>query len=43
MIKASKKMAQKGTLKLSWKKRVITDSTRAGAMYCFKSCEANQN
>ena len=30
-------------LRVEWNVKKINDSSRVGMMYCFKSCEANQN
>lgn len=30
-------------IKISWKKKEVKDTARAGLMYCFKNCSANQN
>lgn len=30
-------------IKVSYKVKKVQDSTRVNMMYCFKSCEANQN
>lgn len=31
------------TLKVAWKAKKVKDASRVNAMYCFKSCEKNQN
>lgn len=31
------------TVKISWKVKNVKDSSRLSTMYCFKSCEKNQN
>lgn len=28
---------------LKWIQKTIEDASRVGALYCFKSCSANQN
>lgn len=28
---------------LKWETKKVKDTTRMGMMYCFKSCEKNQN
>lgn len=30
-------------VKVTWKVRKVKDSARVNMMYCFKSCEVNQN
>ncbi len=31
------------SVKISWTVKNVKDSTRLNTMYCFKSCEKNQN
>jgi len=31
------------TIKVAWKVKKTKDVARVNQMYCFKSCEANQN
>ena len=31
------------TIKLAWKAKKAKNSARVNQMYCFKSCEKNQN
>lgn len=38
-----KKDNEKKTIKISWKVRKVVNSSRINRMYCFKSCEFNQN
>lgn len=30
-------------IKVAWRVKMVKDSARVNAMYCFKSCEKNQN
>ena len=39
-IKLRKKMKN---LKIKWKVKKVIDVSRVNMMYCFKSCNANQN
>ena len=30
-------------IKISWEVKAVNDNARVAAMYCFKTCSANQN
>ena len=31
------------SIQISWTVKTVNDSSRINSMYCFKSCERNQN
>ena len=34
---------EQSIIEITWDERVETDDARRGTMYCFKSCNVNQN
>lgn len=33
----------KKTITITWVEKTVVDTERVGAMFCFKSCNVNQN
>lgn len=38
-----KRLIMKKKISFCWKEKKLSNAERVGAMYCFKSCDVNQN